>query len=46
MFKFFVFENEIVFEYDKKLVMVRLLFVNMIEIIVVENEWKSIYIES
>lgn len=45
MFKFFVFENEIVFEYDKKLVMVRLLFVNMIEIIVVENELKSIYIE-
>lgn len=45
MFKFFVFENEIVFEYDKRLVMVRLLFVNMIEIIVVENELKSIYIE-
>lgn len=45
MFKFFVFENEIVFEYDKKLVMVRLLFVNMIEIIVVENELKNIYIE-
>lgn len=43
LLNFFIFDNDIVFKYDKKLVMVRFLVVNMIEF--GENEINSYCIE-